>query len=174
MSNAWPSRARKPQPVRAELSQPGPPGAQLALIFFQNGVNTVLSVDCPSMINIYSLTAVNTLICTICIFRRLDIYLWNQAIFYRVWIYSGNKIFIELVTNILNFRIQYLSTWTNDKLCMYYLPIYLPTYLREEYGDRVVFVYVSDDMSWGQEKIATRVRGGDFYLAGALGDSTLR
>ena len=33
---------------------------------------------------------------------------------------------------------------------------------------RVVFVYVSDDMTWGEEKIERRIKTKDFYLAGSL------
>ena len=38
---------------------------------------------------------------------------------------------------------------------------------RAEYQN-VVFVYVSDDMEWGRTKLATRIRGGDFFLGGSL------
>ena len=43
---------------------------------------------------------------------------------------------------------------------------------REKYR-RVVFVYVSDDMDWGKQKIKTRLKTKDFYLAGSLIDPQL-
>ena len=43
---------------------------------------------------------------------------------------------------------------------------------RERYK-RVVFVYVSDDMSWGTEKLKKRIKTKDFYLAGSLQDKSL-
>ena len=43
---------------------------------------------------------------------------------------------------------------------------------REKYR-RVVFIYVSDDMDWGREKIKKRLKSKDFYLAGSLLDPQL-
>ena len=43
---------------------------------------------------------------------------------------------------------------------------------REKYK-RVVFVYVSDDMDWGKQKIKKRLKTKDFYLAGSLIDPQL-
>ena len=43
---------------------------------------------------------------------------------------------------------------------------------RERYK-RVVFIYVSDDMRWGQEKLKRRIKTKDFYLAGSLQDEQL-
>ena len=41
---------------------------------------------------------------------------------------------------------------------------------REKYR-RGVFVYVSDDMEWGRQKLKRRLKSKDFYLAGSLLDS---
>ena len=38
---------------------------------------------------------------------------------------------------------------------------------RERYK-RVVFIYVSDDMKWAEEKILPRLKTKDFFLAGLL------
>lgn len=38
---------------------------------------------------------------------------------------------------------------------------------------RTVFVYVSDDISWGREKIKKRVKTKDFYIAGSLQDEKM-
>ena len=38
---------------------------------------------------------------------------------------------------------------------------------------RAVFVYVSDDLAWAREKLKTRIKSKDFYLAGALQDQQM-
>ena len=43
---------------------------------------------------------------------------------------------------------------------------------REKYK-RVVFVYVSDDMAWGRDKLKRRLKTSDFYLAGSLQDPSV-
>lgn len=39
---------------------------------------------------------------------------------------------------------------------------------------RVVFVYVSDDLEWGKEKLERRIKTKDFFIAGSLQDPTLK
>ena len=38
---------------------------------------------------------------------------------------------------------------------------------------RVVFIYVSDDMNWGKEKLKNRIKTNDFYLTGSLQNEVL-
>ena len=39
---------------------------------------------------------------------------------------------------------------------------------------RVVFVYVSDDLEWGREKLERRIKSKDFFIAGSLQDPNLK
>ena len=39
---------------------------------------------------------------------------------------------------------------------------------------RVVFVYVSDDLEWGIEKLEKRIKTKDFFIGGSLQDPTLK
>ena len=39
---------------------------------------------------------------------------------------------------------------------------------------RVVFVFVSDDLEWGRQKLERRIKSKDFFIAGSLQEPTLK
>lgn len=44
---------------------------------------------------------------------------------------------------------------------------------REKFKN-VVFVYVSDDLEWGKEKLKKRIKTQDFFIAGSLQNENLK